>query len=244
MGSPGVNDIWNILYSTALPPEQMEQECDFIEYFIPRESHPSLLDLACETGAHSIEMAARGYRVTGIDVDPKVVQVAQRNAERRGVDVRFIEADLRDLNRIDDRFDGIILFWRSFGFFDDTTQIRIFSALRQLLRPEGRLILDLYNRLHFTKGVEPHRYLVEAQDLPLPIWNRSDHARAYAGYGDLHATAQRDTAVYNPNLFTPGEISAIAASNKFHLIASCSDFSPTMPATYEHPRMQLVFERR
>ena len=51
-------------------------------------------DLGCGPGAHSLELARRGYEVTGLDGSPRMVEVARTRAERDGVD-----ADLRRARR-------------------------------------------------------------------------------------------------------------------------------------------------
>ena len=55
------------------------------------------LDLGCGTGRWSVELAQRGWNVTGIDVVPKAVSDARERARAADVDVRFIEGNVTDL---------------------------------------------------------------------------------------------------------------------------------------------------
>jgi len=232
----------NALYASDIPSEQTARECDFIEHFIPPGSHPRILDLACETGRHSIELAARGYDVTGVDMDGWALKVADRAARRREVAVRFIEGDLREMKELEDRVDGILLFWRSFGFFDDPVQAGLFSHFRKLLRPGGRLILDLYNRLHFPHQTGTMGSLADELLNELPSRAMALEPPPLSYEDNIRFERRLSIELFDPHLHTPGEIAGIAANHGLRLLASCSDFSADIAATPERPHMQLVFE--
>ena len=51
------------------------------------------LDLGCGGGLWSIELARRGWQVTGIDIVPKAIRTARERAREAGVEVRFVEGD-------------------------------------------------------------------------------------------------------------------------------------------------------
>jgi SAM-dependent methyltransferase len=238
------HDIWSALYRSDVPREQTARECDFIEGFLPLESHSILLDLACETGRHSIELASRGYSMTGVDVDPKALEVARTQAAKAGVTATFIEADLRHLDALVTPFDGTLLFWQSFGFFDYEAQIGIFKELRRLLRVGGRLILDLHNRLYFVQGMAPPAVPDDFPDAGMVTGIREKEEPSFLGYEeDLGFEARRPVALFDPHMFTPAEMAGLADNYGLRLIASCSHYNPQIPATPEHPRMQLVFEK-
>ena len=57
----------------------------------------SALDLGCGTGRFSIDLARRGWQVTGVDVVSKAVSMARERAREAGVQARFIEADVSKL---------------------------------------------------------------------------------------------------------------------------------------------------
>jgi SAM-dependent methyltransferase len=57
----------------------------------------SALDLGCGTGRWSVELARRGWQVTGVDVVPKAIHAARRRALEAGVDVAFVEGDVTEL---------------------------------------------------------------------------------------------------------------------------------------------------
>lgn len=55
------------------------------------------LDLGCGSGIWSIELAKRGWQVTGIDIVPRAVRAARERAQEAGVDVRFLQGDMAAL---------------------------------------------------------------------------------------------------------------------------------------------------
>ncbi len=55
-----------------------------------------VLDVGCGAGRAAVWLAARGYRVTGVDWQPEALALAQRLAASRCVSLRVVEADIRD----------------------------------------------------------------------------------------------------------------------------------------------------
>jgi SAM-dependent methyltransferase len=60
-------------------------------------SQRTALDLGCGTGIWAAELAARGWRVTGVDLVPRALEAARRRARERGVECRFVHGDLTAL---------------------------------------------------------------------------------------------------------------------------------------------------
>ncbi len=52
-----------------------------------------VLDIGCGTGDHAINLARRGWQVTGVDLVPRALRAAQAKAAEAAVDVRFLQAD-------------------------------------------------------------------------------------------------------------------------------------------------------
>ena len=64
------------------------------------------IDLGCGAGNYAIYLAGRGFEVTGIDNSPTAITIAQENANKKGVTVTFIVADvLGDLDEVKETFD-------------------------------------------------------------------------------------------------------------------------------------------
>jgi len=58
-----------------------------------------VLELACGPGRHALEFARRGYRVTGVDRTARYLETAREKAGEEGLDVEWVEADMRTLRR-------------------------------------------------------------------------------------------------------------------------------------------------
>ncbi len=57
------------------------------------------LDLGCGTGYWSIELAMRGWQVTGIDNVPGAIRQARRRAENAHIEVPFVRVDMTELKQ-------------------------------------------------------------------------------------------------------------------------------------------------
>ncbi|MEY3749197.1 MAG: hypothetical protein RLZZ449_1091, partial [Actinomycetota bacterium] len=60
-------------------------------------SSKSILDVGCGPGRHSLELARRGFRVTGIDISETFIDIARSRAEHEGLtNAKFFVVDARD----------------------------------------------------------------------------------------------------------------------------------------------------
>lgn len=73
--------------------QHTKNEVDFFLSLFPLPKGSAILDLGCGTGRHSVELAKRGYKVTGVDLSEGMLQVARAKAAVEGVEVAFIQAD-------------------------------------------------------------------------------------------------------------------------------------------------------
>jgi SAM-dependent methyltransferase len=69
------------------------------------------LDLACGEGRNALWLAAKGWRVTGVDFSPAGLSKARRLASDRGVEVSWIEADVVEWQPEAAWFDAVVMMY-------------------------------------------------------------------------------------------------------------------------------------
>ena len=77
----------------------------------------SALDLCCGPGRCAVVLAQRRFRVTGVDKTKYLLGKARQRAKAAGVEVEWVQQDMRDFIR-PDSFDLVISMFTSFGYFD------------------------------------------------------------------------------------------------------------------------------
>jgi SAM-dependent methyltransferase len=106
----------------------------------------SILDLCCGVGRHSLELARRGFQVTGVDRTAAYLQVARDKAAADKLDLELLQADMRQFVR-PAAFDAAINLFTSFGYFEDPDEDRqVIDNLYKSLRPGGKLVLELMGK--------------------------------------------------------------------------------------------------
>jgi SAM-dependent methyltransferase len=116
-------------------------DADKIEGALRLAPGSTILDVPCGEGRIALELAGRGYGVTGVDASSHFVAEARRRAAERGVSSRFEEGDIRELP-FESEFDAAINFGGSFGYFDDAGNDRVAASACRALRPGGRYLID------------------------------------------------------------------------------------------------------
>lgn len=94
----------------------------------------SVLDAGCGTGRVAIELARRGHRVTGVDNDASMLEVARGSS-----DVTWALEDLATLD-LSERFDVVIAAGNVMVFLDPGSEPEVVRRLAGHLRPGGLLI--------------------------------------------------------------------------------------------------------
>ena len=123
-------------------------ECDFVEAEVNFNKQINILDVGCGTGRHAIELAKRGYTVTGVDLSQAQIQHAREKAEAQGVEVDFQVQDARELP-FSDEFDLVILICEGgFSLMEtDEMNYRILEGAARALKNGGKLIFTTLNGL-------------------------------------------------------------------------------------------------
>jgi 2-polyprenyl-3-methyl-5-hydroxy-6-metoxy-1,4-benzoquinol methylase len=124
------------------------QECDFIEKELAGDKSLKILDIGCGTGRHSIELARRGYDVTGVDLSESLLNRAKENARKAGAEVNFILKDAR-LIEFDQEFDvALVLCEGGLGLMEnDAENYKILTNIHRSLKTGGKTIITLLNAL-------------------------------------------------------------------------------------------------
>jgi len=138
-------------------------EADLIESLLRESGGTRVLDAGCGTGRVAVELAARGFSVVGLDVDPTMLTAAHAKAP----ELRWIEADLVDADaQLDETFDLVALPGNVMIFVERGTERRVVDQLAALMERggllvagfqlrTGRLTLDRYDELAAAAGLEP-----------------------------------------------------------------------------------------
>jgi SAM-dependent methyltransferase len=122
----------------------------------PGKRPPSVLDTCCGVGRHSIELASRGFDVTGIDITTAYLEAARESAAALEPRPVFVRADLRGFVR-PAAYDLALNLFRSFGYFDDPAEDLVaLRNIRASLSPGGTFILETLGKevaaLDFMEG--------------------------------------------------------------------------------------------
>ena len=118
-----------------------------------------VLDVACGTGRHALAAAALGAKVTAVDKDASSLEVARKEAQARGVEVNWVQADLEaewpDLGR----FDVVMVF----NYLDRKRMSHIVDAVA----PGGVLLLETFleSQRAFGWGPESDAHLLRSGEL-------------------------------------------------------------------------------
>ena len=176
MSSP-TPDLLLEVFRHGKTPDQTRREADYIETLLDLTPPARLLDVPVGVGRLAVELAARGYHVTGVDIAAPLLDDAQRAAAERGAAEHFVmqQGDMRALPWAGE-FDAAYCFWESFGLFDDDGNRAFLAAVARTLKPGGRFVMDTHTvETFFTRGQQARDWTWIADDLLVLERHSYDH---------------------------------------------------------------------
>ncbi len=138
-------EFWEVYMPLMFDPDRIEDtplEVDGIIRLAGLKEGSDVLDLCCGWGRHCFEFVRRGYNVCGVDITPSYLERGRNAALETGLEVRFIEEDVRTFVE-PENYDFAMNFFTSFGYFEDPADDLGFCMnVCKSLRPGGRFLVD------------------------------------------------------------------------------------------------------
>jgi ubiquinone/menaquinone biosynthesis C-methylase UbiE len=115
-----------------------------------------LLDVACGSGRHALELARLGWSVSGVDYSPELLERARANAAEAGVELELHEQDMRELDVRGEPFDAVTCLFDSIGYPQSNDGIvAALTGMRRQLGPGGRLAVEFLHAPALVRHAEP-----------------------------------------------------------------------------------------
>lgn len=138
------------LWRKAIPPKQTIAEADFLSQVLQCEANARLLDVPCGNGRLSLELAKRGFRVTGVDISEEFIEEARASIDHPPAiasdpdlmpRVEFTLGDMRSIEG-ESIYDGAFCFGNSFGFMNHVDMEKFLRGVARALKPGARFIVE------------------------------------------------------------------------------------------------------
>ncbi len=157
--------------------ERTEAEVNRALTMLRPEGGERILDLACGTGRHSLELVRRGFSVVGSEISSELIAIANQEAAAQGLEATFLEGDLRELD-FEDEFDIVLnLNDGAVGYFEtDEENHRTFEVISRALKPGGRNLIQVPNVL-YARARLPQRSWIPSENMVELVehrWNKKD----------------------------------------------------------------------
>ncbi len=145
----------------SIVPRDVKGVCDSLDEIIIKryKKQKEMLDLGCGTGRFTIELAKRGYKMTGLDITCEMLEIAKMKAKQHNLKIKFIKADIRNFKLL--KKTEIVWARGSIGDIIDQDEVRkALLNIKNNLARNGLFIFDVrdfqyhYDRYRTNPGPE------------------------------------------------------------------------------------------
>lgn len=231
-------DDYLYFYGDQLTEERSRKEIEFLVNELKLGRSMKILDLACGHGRHANRLAELGHSVVGVDITLRFLEIAEKDAKEKGVNVSYIHQDMREIS-CEEEFDRVILLFTSFGYFEDEGNLRVLENVARALKSGGLFCFDTFNRDLFLKTFLPYTVTEKGDDL---MMNRiafdATLGRLYNRRIVIRNGKRKDKPFF-VRLYNPTEIRDLLKVVGLSIYKMYADFD-SQPFTSESRRMVII----
>lgn len=114
----------------------MEEVHELLFSKLPKDSR-QVLDIACGTGKSTEPLVREGVKVSGVDIDPLMIEEAKKQAALKSLDIRYAVAEAEKLPFEDSYFDAITVGTAFHWFVNE----RAMDEIKRVLKDDGLLFV-------------------------------------------------------------------------------------------------------
>ena len=239
------NQDYDRIYFPTFTPERNSAEVDFIESTLEIPKGGRILDVACGHGRHAVELAKRGYQVTGIDLSPRFIEMAIQSSRSSGLsNAEFLVGDMRQTHFVN-CFDATFCYFTSFGYFSDTENRAVLEAVAKALVNKGMFLIETVNRdwtIHKVENqsrrwdeIEPDFFLLE--DISFNAHTSRIHTKRIIIDSGKHRSVE-----YDIKLYTHAELEDMLEDAGFQVVSTYGNIDSS-PFAVSSPRMIIISKK-
>jgi 2-polyprenyl-3-methyl-5-hydroxy-6-metoxy-1,4-benzoquinol methylase len=208
-------------------------DLQFYKKWLPKNKEAKILELCCGTGRLTLPIAKDGYNICGVDYTSSMLEQAKIKALETGLDIRFIEADIRTLN-LQEKYDLIFIPFNSIHhLYENKDLFNALSVVKNHLKDGGLFLLDCFNPniQYIVEGEKGQKTIAEyttsdGRDVLIKQTMRYENATQinrikwhYFINGKSHSTQNLDM-----RLFFPQELDSYLERAGFNVIHKFGSF--------------------
>ena len=123
--------------------QRTHREVSGVKKILDLRRSDSIIDVPCGWGKHSLCLASQGFNITGLDLNPFYLSLAQAIRKAYGFQNKpyFREGDMRQLPFRSKQFTVVLNLVLSFGFFDDADNEQTLREFCRVLKKGGKCLI-------------------------------------------------------------------------------------------------------
>ncbi len=200
----------------------------------------SMLDVACGKGRHSLQLAEKGFDVTGIDLSDDSIQEALLSQTDT---LHFYKHDMR-LPFWINYFDYAFNFFTSFGYFNTRREHdNAIRTIAQAIKKDGVFVMDFLN-VHFAEDHLIHQSEKEIDSVNFLITKWYDETHFYKKIV-VEDEALEEPLIYTEKVakFSLGDFTEMFAYQGLQIQEVFGDYEFTNYDVRKSPRMLMIAKK-
>lgn len=191
------------------------QEVEQIVSLLKLQPGVSICDLCCGPGRHSLELARRGYCVTGVDRTGLYIEQAKKKANEERLNIRFVQDDMRSFCE-PNAFDAVINVFTSFGYFEEATDDRrVPENVYKSLKKGGKFLIDIIGKEVLARIFQEKRWWEEGGAIILEEAKLSEDWSLVDNRWIIIREGKRDEFRFSLRLYSAAQLSELLKSGGF-----------------------------
>ena len=200
-----------------------------------------VLEIACGTGRHAIELARLGCDVSASDCSASMLDVARNKGVLTGSNVEFSLCDMREIPVPGEPFDAVVCLFDSIGYVGSDDELsKVFRCVRSCVKAGGLFLFEYWHAPTMKKKFDPLRVrkietenstVLRLSETTLDL-HRSTASVKYDIYElERNGTFEHFSETQTNRFFAVPEMAAFAGQHGFEIVANYAGFALELKIT-------------